>query len=491
MSKNSCRVALLLLVTGAHAFRSPRPFKVVTRGLLPATGVSPDSSADLPPELPRPEVLRVLKEAIEENIAAEQTALAADQHHHAKSRNITSFKAKPTRSSPRSVNEKGQFYVSEGCINCGTCRWIAPETFAARGFKSAVVDQPVASYASHRVEDTPTTSPLRKAVQAMVTCPSGSIRTTEPLGPLVRRVIEEDFPRDIDPERLPGVYHLGFHRHGTIGAAAYLLVRRSGGAKLGEHLNIMVDVPRYNRRLADSIERRFGGIDYLILTSRGLEEGHAQWKARFPNLVRVMHRHDLKTGDTLSTVEEVLDGSGPWDLTLDDDGDDDTAASASDVRILHTPGRTFGALSVWFQPQLPLAHLDNDVKDREFEKEGEKEDGRDGWEPSAAVAVSPQFDAVMLAGGHLGFDSKRERLEGFSGMNRAGLERQAASIRALVARTSSGDERASRSGDKDPRPWQWLLSSYGKPVRFSDEQELHRSIDDVASRLESGRRTLI
>ena len=174
-------------------------------------------------------------------------------------------------------------------------------------------------------------------------------------------MIEEDFPRDIDPERLPGVYHLGFHRHGTIGAAAYLLVRRSGGAKLGEHLNIMVDVPRYNRRLADSIERRFGGIDYLVLTSRGLEEGHAQWKARFPNLVRVMHRHDLKTGDTLSTVEEVLDGSGPWDLTLDDDGDDDTAASASDVRILHTPGRTFGAFSVWFHA---LKHLDNDVKDR-------------------------------------------------------------------------------------------------------------------------------
>ena len=169
----------MLLVTGAHAFRSPRPFKVVTRGLLPATGVSPDSSADLPPELPRPEVLRVLKEAIEENIAAEQTALAADQHHHAKSRNITSFKAKPTRSSPRSVNEKGQFYVSEGCINCGTCRWIAPETsrLAASSRRSSISPW---HHISHRVEDTPPTSPLRKAVQAMVTCPSGSIRT-EPL----------------------------------------------------------------------------------------------------------------------------------------------------------------------------------------------------------------------------------------------------------------------------------------------------------------------
>ena len=63
-----------------------------------------------------------------------------------------------------------------------------------------------------------------------------------------------------------------------------------------------------------------------------------------------MHRHDLKTGDTLSTVEEVLDDLGR--LTLDDDDDDDdTVASASDV-ILHTRPHV-GALVFGFSPSCP------------------------------------------------------------------------------------------------------------------------------------------
>ena len=31
---------------------------------------------------------------------------------------------------------------------------------------------------------------------------------------------------------------------------------------------------------------------------------------------RAAIRHDLKSGDTLETVEDILEGSGPWDLSL-------------------------------------------------------------------------------------------------------------------------------------------------------------------------------
>ena len=39
-------------------------------------------------------------------------------------------------------NEAGDFYVDESCIDCDTCRWLAPSTFGRREEQASVVKQP-------------------------------------------------------------------------------------------------------------------------------------------------------------------------------------------------------------------------------------------------------------------------------------------------------------------------------------------------------------
>ncbi len=42
----------------------------------------------------------------------------------------------------RSENVSGNFYVDSTCIDCDTCRWMAPEIFNEVGEQSAVYHQP-------------------------------------------------------------------------------------------------------------------------------------------------------------------------------------------------------------------------------------------------------------------------------------------------------------------------------------------------------------
>lgn len=60
------------------------------------------------------------------------------------------------------------------------------------------------------------------------------------------------------------------------------MVRRIAG-------NIMIDTPRFNERLARSIES-MGSLQYIILTHKDDVADHEKWKARFPHVQRVIHR---------------------------------------------------------------------------------------------------------------------------------------------------------------------------------------------------------
>ena len=42
----------------------------------------------------------------------------------------------------REENISGNFYVDSTCIDCDTCRWMAPEIYKRAGDKSAVHHQP-------------------------------------------------------------------------------------------------------------------------------------------------------------------------------------------------------------------------------------------------------------------------------------------------------------------------------------------------------------
>lgn len=70
-----------------------------------------------------------------------------------------SLTAKDDRS-PRSENVEGAFYVDHTCIDCDTCRLMAPETFSRVGEQSAVHQQP--TDAAGRV----------RALQALFSCPT-------------------------------------------------------------------------------------------------------------------------------------------------------------------------------------------------------------------------------------------------------------------------------------------------------------------------------
>ena len=62
-------------------------------------------------------------------------------------------------------NSPGDFYVDETCIDCGTCRWLAPATFDAEGERSRVHRQPA------RERD------VAQARLALLACPVSAIGT--------------------------------------------------------------------------------------------------------------------------------------------------------------------------------------------------------------------------------------------------------------------------------------------------------------------------
>ncbi|NES73171.1 MAG: ferredoxin, partial [Okeania sp. SIO2D1] len=67
----------------------------------------------------------------------------------------------------RPENVSGNFYVDHSCIDCDTCRWMAPEIFHRAGDQSAVYHQPTDE--AERL----------KGMQALLSCPTASIGTEE------------------------------------------------------------------------------------------------------------------------------------------------------------------------------------------------------------------------------------------------------------------------------------------------------------------------
>ena len=63
-------------------------------------------------------------------------------------------------------NVAGDFYVDSTCIDCDACRQLAPEVFRDHGEQTSVYHQPE------------TTDEVRRALMALVACPTASICTT-------------------------------------------------------------------------------------------------------------------------------------------------------------------------------------------------------------------------------------------------------------------------------------------------------------------------
>ncbi|MEO0852255.1 MAG: ferredoxin, partial [Cyanobacteria bacterium J06648_11] len=154
----------------------------------------------------------------------------------------------------RSQNVAGDFYVDRTCIDCDTCRWMAPEVFSRVDGQSAVFRQP--GDETERLE----------AMQALLSCPTASIGTQDK--PRDIKAAHQSFPILITDS----VYHCGYHSENSFGAASYLIQRPDG--------NVLVDSPRFAPPLVKQLEA-MGGIRYLYLTHRDDVADHAKFHSHF------------------------------------------------------------------------------------------------------------------------------------------------------------------------------------------------------------------
>jgi glyoxylase-like metal-dependent hydrolase (beta-lactamase superfamily II)/ferredoxin len=203
------------------------------------------------------------------------------------------------------TNADGDFYVDSTCIDCGTCRWMAPASFDAKGNYARVYQQP-----RGREEQL-------AALKALVACPTASIGTIEKhdLGPIAGA-----FPDPIDAD----VFHCGYHHEGSFGATSYLIVRERG--------NVLVDSPRFTRRLVKRIED-MGGIETMFLTHADDVADHQKFRDHF-GCRRVLHADDVR--HNTRTIERPVEGIEP-------------VALADDLIVIPTPGHTEGSACLLYR----------------------------------------------------------------------------------------------------------------------------------------------
>lgn len=225
----------------------------------------------------------------------------------------------------RTENVSGDFYVDTTCIDCDTCRWMAPDIFHRENDQSAVYQQPQTE--AKRLE----------ALQALLACPTASIGTVDK--PKDIKQAQESFPLLIDSN----IYHCGYHAESSFGAASYLIHRPEG--------NILVDSPRFSPPLVKKLES-MGGIRYLYLTHQDDVADHQKFAEHF-GCDRILHHDEInpRTRD----VEIQLTGYEPIELE-------------SDMLIIPLPGHTKGHTVLLYQNQflftgdcLAWSHLQNQL----------------------------------------------------------------------------------------------------------------------------------
>jgi glyoxylase-like metal-dependent hydrolase (beta-lactamase superfamily II)/ferredoxin len=173
-------------------------------------------------------------------------------------------------------NVDGPFFVDSSCIDCDTCRQLAPATFADHGEHSYVYTQPR--------DD----AEKRAALRALVACPTGSIGTSDPSWTALAL---EDFPLLLAPR----VFYCGFNSRKSFGGNSYFVEHRDG--------NWLIDSPRYVEYLARQFTER-GGVRYIFLTHRDDVADADRWAARF-GATRIIHRLELASQPA---AERVIDG---------------------------------------------------------------------------------------------------------------------------------------------------------------------------------------
>ncbi len=152
-----------------------------------------------------------------------------------------------------SENVAGEFFVDSTCIDCDTCRQLAPGIFDDAGNNSFVRSQP------RNPEET------RAATLALLACPTGSIGTLHANG---SSVLMKDFPLPIED----GVFYCGFNSPKSFGGNSYFIQHPRG--------NWLVDSPKFLPHLARQFTE-MGGIRYIFPTHRDDVADAAKYAEKF------------------------------------------------------------------------------------------------------------------------------------------------------------------------------------------------------------------
>ena len=150
------------------------------------------------------------------------------------------------------ANAAGNWFVDTRCIDCGTCREIAPGLFGEDSGLAVVRRQP---------DD----GEERDAWLAAQACPTISIRSMSRHARPGRL-----YPREV--EHGSGVFDLGYCSEDSFGASSWLVVRPGG--------NVLVDSPRFTEALARPIAE-LGGVAHVAFTHRDDVADGRRWAERF------------------------------------------------------------------------------------------------------------------------------------------------------------------------------------------------------------------
>lgn len=203
--------------------------------------------------------------------------------------------ASPERTVPENV--PGPWFVDTTCIDCDTCRQLAPRVFGETGEYAFVHTQP------------PDAAAEREAAYALLSCPTGSIGAS---GPNRAKDVASDFPLRLDGD----VHYCGFTSSKSFGGSSYF-VRHPAG-------NWLVDSPKFLPQLVRRFEE-LGGLAFIFLTHRD-DVADADKYARHFAARRIIHRAEL---DAQPDAEWVLDG-------------DERIELAPGFIAIPTPGHTRG-----------------------------------------------------------------------------------------------------------------------------------------------------
>ncbi len=205
----------------------------------------------------------------------------------------------------RISNIKGNFFVDDTCIDCGTCYWLAPENFTESDGLAAVYKQP-----ENQEEES-------QSIQALLSCPVGSIGAIEKS--YLLKEVKDSYPRLF----LDNIYHLGFHSEKSYGATSYYIN--------DEKLKVMVDSPRYLKQIADSLNH-LGGVNFQYLTHKD-------------DVADTDKYHEIFNSQRIIHFEDKNKSSANYEIYLKED----KYKLSEDFEIISIPGHTKGHTTLLYK----------------------------------------------------------------------------------------------------------------------------------------------